>query len=77
MARTCPVRRISLPLVSTLVVHANNLTVSNLDIERNGLATDLTILNELLVPSGKIDGHRRALQAMGTAEDDLFLHDDC
>ena len=50
--------------------------VSDLDIERNGRATDLTVFNELLAPGGQIDGYRRVLQAVRAAEDDLFFHDD-
>jgi len=61
-------------LVRRGVVHANDLAVLHLDIEGNRLATDLTVLNELLVSGGETNGDRGVLQAVGTAEDDLFFH---
>ena len=61
-------------LISTLIVHANHLAVSHLDVERDRLTANLTVLDELLVPRGQIDGYGRVLEAMGTAENELFLH---
>ena len=60
--------------VGSFVVHPNDFSITDLDIERNGLATDLTVFDELLVPGSETNGDRGVLQAVGTAEDDLFFH---
>jgi hypothetical protein len=64
----------ALRLVGGAVGHALDLAGSHVDVELDGLAADLAILDEALAPGLEAHGHGGVLEAVRTAEDDRFLH---